>query len=411
MQPIINLYAVSAGTSFLEDLGKFLKKENDICLAGCYRSFDSALKHFKNDKTPLQNNKIIIIDDLSEDKIQTLEFIHNFHSGFRLDGTKTIVYTDSVDAGYLNNLMATNARGIIHEKETSVKLHGKKLAEVFKLINHGAVYYDNLVSSIVLGRYAWAGRDTDFFSKGISRQESKGTPQLPLDGNNELLGIKKGEMKKHPVKGRRISALFISSAAALAAGIISLFTEEAFKSIETKKYMDMGNGQKTEVINYDVVIYDDSSLSIEQTPLINEPPIYKRNDLFSYVDDAAPKKIIYTDKQELGYIKRIINSGADGIVSKFSNAEKLKEAIIRVYGGEKYYCENIRALLYKVTDYDKILTAREWEIIFHMKEGLNNKEIAERLFLSVKTIERHKEEVKKKLGVNHVGDILKVLNT
>ncbi len=45
-----------------------------------------------------------------------------------------------------------------------------------------------------------------------------------------------------------------------------------------------------------------------------------------------------------------------------------------------------------------------------MKEGLSNKEIGEKLFISVKTVERHKEEMKRKLGVNHVCDILQFLN-
>ena len=106
----------------------------------------------------------------------------------------------------------------------------------------------------------------------------------------------------------------------------------------------------------------------------------------------------------------MIKCGVKGIVSKYASEEKLREAILKVASNEKYFCNKIINVLYTEAGYYEILTVREKEIVFYMKEGLSNKEIGEKLFISVKTVERHKEEMKRKLGVNHVCDILQFLN-
>ena len=102
------------------------------------------------------------------------------------------------------------------------------------------------------------------------------------------------------------------------------------------------------------------------------------------------------------------SSSFNGIVNKGAGFKILEEAIIEVTGGEKYYCANIRSLLYGNEGFDekiKRLTPREQEVMQLKKQGYTNLEIAERLHISVKTTETHLENIKARLDLKSVKDL------
>ncbi len=222
---------------------------------------------------------------------------------------------------------------------------------------------------------------------------------------NESSLINKYIFNKPVIKKKKIRTLFLSAMPAMIAGIISLFADDAFINLDAKKYTDINGTTKTEIADYDVIIYDDCHANIKE--LFNDvvQPGFKNKS------GVKPYRIIYTDYHEISNIKSLINSGANGIVSKFSEQDKLKEAVIRVVNKEQYYCEKIFKVLLTSTQYESLLSPREKEVLYYLQEGLTYKEIAARLSLSPKTILRHIEDMKKKLNVNSFDELLRIIKT
>ncbi|MCC7308759.1 MAG: response regulator transcription factor [Acidobacteria bacterium] len=117
-----------------------------------------------------------------------------------------------------------------------------------------------------------------------------------------------------------------------------------------------------------------------------------------------------------GYLQQLINAGANGYVLKQSAPKELINAI-RAVGAGKAYLDP--ALTQKVMggyavrstslrgEGKKELSSREIEVIKLIAFGYSNKEIAARLDLSVKTVEAHKANAMRKLGISGRIDIVK----
>ncbi len=208
---------------------------------------------------------------------------------------------------------------------------------------------------------------------------------------------------------KKIKTLFVSAQSILIVGVIAFLSDDPLISLETKKFLSLKELHKIENVYYDVIVIDDCYLINGDHLKFN-----KLQGNLSYTalfanDNKELKKIIYTDRHEISHIKRLINYKLDGIVSKYAENEKLREAIIKVANGEKYYCPNILNLLYTETKYDTILTAKEKEIFYYLKDGFGYKEIADRLIISPKTVSRHIEDLKKKLCVNSIAELLNLI--
>jgi two-component system response regulator NreC len=128
------------------------------------------------------------------------------------------------------------------------------------------------------------------------------------------------------------------------------------------------------------------------------------------------KILTLTRHTDDGYLQQLIQAGANGYILKQSAPNELINAI-RVIGEGKSYLDP--ALTEKVmggyirqstamSHASKVqITDRESEIIRYIAWGYSNKEIAERLQLSVKTVEAHKANSMKKLGMKSRIDIVR----
>ncbi len=116
------------------------------------------------------------------------------------------------------------------------------------------------------------------------------------------------------------------------------------------------------------------------------------------------------------FAKKMIRNGATGYVTKNSSKVEMYDAIRAVMKGEKYICaeiqRNITNQLLVDEDDNKLskLTEREIEIIKLIKNGSTNKEIAESLFLSPRTVETHRARILKKLGLKNSLSLVKYIN-
>ena len=126
-------------------------------------------------------------------------------------------------------------------------------------------------------------------------------------------------------------------------------------------------------------------------------------------DFPATKVIILTMYDDEEYLFHVLKNGAAGYVLKNSPDEELLSAIRTVYDGGTYIHPSMATSLVRQfvrkdideaeTDPYKILSRREIEVLPLVAKGYGNKEIAEMLYISVKTVEAHKSKVMEKLNL------------
>lgn len=144
---------------------------------------------------------------------------------------------------------------------------------------------------------------------------------------------------------------------------------------------------------------------------INMPKLNGIETLRKFKDMGIKSKvIILTIHEDKEYILKTLKLGANGYILKDSSADVLIEGIRAVYKGEKYIQPSVAELVSESSTYDdycnaslvKInsLTKREYEVLILIAEGLNNKDIAERLYISEKTVKNHVSNIFKKLNLN-----------
>lgn len=119
------------------------------------------------------------------------------------------------------------------------------------------------------------------------------------------------------------------------------------------------------------------------------------------------KVLILTAHNELQYLLKAIDIGADGYILKDSELDELKKAIQSVLSGEKYIQPSLipalnNHLVYRDTNKDKIdmLTSRELEVLVQVASGMINKEIATNLNISERTVKNHVSNIFKKIDVS-----------
>jgi len=110
------------------------------------------------------------------------------------------------------------------------------------------------------------------------------------------------------------------------------------------------------------------------------------------------------------YARAALRSGADGYLVKGTGIDDLREAPLRVTAGERYVCAEVeRAALQDILDGPGIeasadpldrLTSREREVLQLIAEGHSNRAIADKLGLSIKTVDGHRTKVMSKLDLH-----------
>lgn len=119
------------------------------------------------------------------------------------------------------------------------------------------------------------------------------------------------------------------------------------------------------------------------------------------------KVLILTVHNEIEYLLRAMDIGVDGYILKESEFSELKKAINTVMSGETYIQPSLIPLLNnrmvsRDKDKDKIeeLTKRELEVLIEVANGKLNKEIANELRISERTVKNHISNIFKKIDVS-----------
>jgi DNA-binding NarL/FixJ family response regulator len=131
-------------------------------------------------------------------------------------------------------------------------------------------------------------------------------------------------------------------------------------------------------------------------------------------DYPAVKILAISAENTAETVKSMLEAGIDGFISKRQgDVDELVEAIRTVTSGWEYFGRDISAIIYdvfvskkKTTAVTHDFTEREKEIILACRDGLLCKEIAARLGISTHTVNTHKNNIFKKLGINNTMEMV-----
>lgn len=132
-------------------------------------------------------------------------------------------------------------------------------------------------------------------------------------------------------------------------------------------------------------------------------------------DEIESGILILSMHDDPEYVLQAVRAGADGYVLKDVTPAELRKAIQTVHEGREYFAERVthqlsvglRAELEREQRKSRLesLTARETEVLVHVAEGLTNREIAEKLEISPRTVETHRERLMTKLRIRTVAGL------
>ncbi|MEN9547618.1 MAG: hypothetical protein RIR12_209 [Bacteroidota bacterium] len=108
------------------------------------------------------------------------------------------------------------------------------------------------------------------------------------------------------------------------------------------------------------------------------------------------------------FIEKMMSSGASGFVLKNATQEELFEAIVTVVKGKTYFSqEAATALQNKGNAGVPLLTRREKEVLELIADGLTNNEIAQKIFVSVTTVDTHRKNLLAKFDAKNIASLIK----
>ncbi|HEY7087582.1 MAG TPA: response regulator transcription factor [Tepidisphaeraceae bacterium] len=158
---------------------------------------------------------------------------------------------------------------------------------------------------------------------------------------------------------------------------------------------------KPDVVILDIALGDESGL-----------------DLIKRIHDILPNLpvLALSMHDETLYAERALRAGAKGYIMKKEAMEKVMGAIRRVLDGEIFVSEKMASrMVHKLIDGGaasaaegsplELLSDREFEVFSLIAQGIGPSEIANRLSVSVKTVETHREHIKAKLGLRSAPEL------
>lgn len=131
------------------------------------------------------------------------------------------------------------------------------------------------------------------------------------------------------------------------------------------------------------------------------------------------KVLILSMYNDETFILKMIKAGAKGHLARDTNRSEMLEAIYTLRNGFEFYAKTITNILLAsyLSDKDidkkeketrqKDLSTREMEVLKLFAEGMSNRCIAEQLFISVRTVETHKNNIMKKINLKTTVDLVK----
>lgn len=132
-------------------------------------------------------------------------------------------------------------------------------------------------------------------------------------------------------------------------------------------------------------------------------------ELTALITERAPRArvLILSMYDNREYVSTSLRVGAAGYVLKDAPSEEIIAAVEALAVGGRFYSRAIAARLGQGGTGEQELTPRERQVLLLMAQGLNNKAMAQRLHLSVRTVETHRLSIRRKLDIQKPADLVR----
>jgi len=144
---------------------------------------------------------------------------------------------------------------------------------------------------------------------------------------------------------------------------------------------------------------------------LNMPGTLTAFEAIPKVHEASPQTqvVVLTMEEDPAFARTALQAGALGYVLKEAADEELIEAVRRAAAGESYLNPRLGAALAALpaNAHGDGLTERETEVLRLIALGHTNSEIAEHLFISVRTVESHRAHIQQKLGCSTRAELVR----
>lgn len=167
------------------------------------------------------------------------------------------------------------------------------------------------------------------------------------------------------------------------------------------KALDAVENEKPDIVIVDLTLKDSNGLDLIKDVNVRHPRILL---------------LVLSMRDEAFYAERVLRAGARGYVTKEEGPQKVVEAIRQLLRGEIHLSEKMASkVLRKFASGDAentespidALTDRELQVFQLIGHGMPTREIAEKLHISTKTVDSHREHIKDKLKLDSATELLK----
>lgn len=144
---------------------------------------------------------------------------------------------------------------------------------------------------------------------------------------------------------------------------------------------------------------------------INMPGMDGMEFIKTIRSNFPPTKIIVLSlHDEAHFVRNIMKQRVQGYILKNDASSELVEAVHRVLAGKTFFSSKISQVIVEqinTSDSEKLLTEREIEIVKLIAGEFSNKQIAEKLFISERTVESHRKNIFRKTETNSIVGLIK----
>ena len=180
------------------------------------------------------------------------------------------------------------------------------------------------------------------------------------------------------------------------------YIEIVAKASSGEEAINLANESKPDLVLMDIMMQGMNG--IEATRWIKE-------------QNPGMKIVLLSSEVNENYITLAVKAGVEGYLPKDVSKPTMIEAINKVSSGEKYFAQPVTNIIldtfYKREAGEKRstpkdgLTKREHEVLQKVALGRSNQEVADDLFISIKTVETHKTNILSKLGLKNTAELVK----